>query len=456
MWHKISFRLLKQELKRGELTIMALAIILSVTAVLSLSLFSERLQSGLLERSSEFLAADRVLSSRRDIPQEWLDRAGEEGIQSAWRVIFNSMAFANDKLELVDIKAVSDGYPLRGELKVADKPFVEGQVTNTLPPAGEAWVASSLFQALSLEMGDFIEVGNSRFKVTKVVTYEPDVGFSVFTDSPNVIIRYSQLAETGLIQPGSRVRYNVLFAGTPTQLDNYENWLLPQLNDDTHSWRSIEDGDSPLARALNRAERFMMLASLLGVVLAATAVAVAAQRYCQRNYDVVAIFKTLGAGKQQIRKIFVLHLLLLTGISVGVGILLGWLIQSYVINWVAEQLGASLPSASWRPYALAIATGLISAVMFTLYPLFRLISIPPLRVLHRQMVGVQAIRWLQWILSGGTIYGLLVLYSQQWWLSTALFVGGAFAAGILLLIGRLLFGSGNGSLTSNFSMKTYF
>jgi putative ABC transport system permease protein len=442
MWHKISFRLLKQELKRGELTIMALAIILSVTAVLSLSLFSERLQSGLLERSSEFLAADRVLSSRRDIPQEWLDRADEEGIQSAWRVIFNSMAFANDKLELVDIKAVSDGYPLRGELKVADKPFVEGQVTNTLPPAGEAWVASSLFQALSLEMGDAIEVGNSRFKVTKVVTYEPDVGFSVFTDSPNVIIRYSQLAETGLIQPGSRVRYNVLFAGTPTQLDNYENWLLPQLNDDTHSWRSIEDGDSPLARALNRAERFMMLASLLGVVLAATAVAVAAQRYCQRNYDVVAIFKTLGAGKQQIRKIFVLHLLLLTGISVGVGILLGWLIQSYVINWVAEQLGASLPSASWRPYALAIATGLISAVMFTLYPLFRLISIPPLRVLHRQMVGVQAIRWLQWILSGGTIYGLLVLYSQQWWLSTALFVGGAFAAGILLLIGRLLIGAG--------------
>lgn len=438
MWHKISFRLLKQELKRGELTIMALAIILSVTAVLSLSLFSERLQSGLLERSSEFLAADRVLSSRRDIPQEWLDEAQGRDIQTAWRVVFNSMAFANDSLQLIDVKAVSDGYPLRGELRVAEQPFVEGEVARGLPEPGEAWVASSLFQALQIELGDSIEVGNSEFKVTKVVTYEPDVGFSVFTDSPNVIIRYSQLEQTGLIQPGSRVRYNVLMAGSQQALADYERWLLPRLNDDTHSWRSIEDGDSPLARSLNRAERFMMLASLLGVVLAATAVAVAAQRYCQRNYDVVAIFKTLGASRQQIRRIFILHLLLLTVLSVGIGMILGWLVQSFVIDWVAQQLDAELPGASWKPYALAAATGVISAVMFTLYPLFRLVEIPPLRVLHRQLVGAQAVRWLQWLLSGGTIYALLVLYSQQWWLSTALFAGGAFAALLLLGIGRLL------------------
>lgn len=441
MWHKISFRLLKQELKRGELTVMALAIILSVTAVLSLSLFSERLQSGLLERSSEFLAADRVLSSRRDIPTQWIEQAQQENLETAWRVVFNSMAFANERLQLIDIKAVSDGYPLRGELKIADKPYAEGEVADGLPGPGEAWVAGALFQSLQIDLGDSIEVGNSEFKVTKVVTYEPDVGFSVFTDSPNVIIRYSQLEQTGLIQPGSRVRYNVLMAGSQDALQRYEDWLLPRLNEDTHSWRSIEDGESPLARSLNRAERFMMLASLLGVVLAATAVAVAAQRYCQRNYDVVAIFKTLGASRQQIRRIFITHLLLLTAMSVAIGMLLGWIIQTVVIDWVAQQLDASLPTASVKPYLLAAATGVISAVMFTLYPLFRLVSIPPLRVLHRQLVGGQAIRWLQWLLTGGTIYGLLVLYSQQWWLSTALFAGGVFAAAVLLGIGRLLIGA---------------
>lgn len=437
MWPKISRRLLLQELKRGELTIMAAAIVLSVTAVLSLSLFSERLQEGLLSRSAEFLAADRVLSSRRQVDEQWLTAASEQNLATARRVVFNSMAFAGEKLALVDVKAVSEGYPLRGELETASEPYAQGEATQGVPPVGEAWVASALFQELELAIGDSIEVGDSEFTVTRVVTYEPDVGFSVFTDSPNVLINYSELDGTGLIQPGSRVRYNILFAGSGDDLANFEDWLLPQLNDDTHSWRSIEDGDSPLARSLQRAEQFMLLASLLGVVLAATAVAVAAQRYCQRNYDVVAIMKTLGGDKRQIQKIFTLHLLLLTTISIGVGLLLGWLIQWQVTTFVASQLDATLPSAGWRPYALAIATGLLSSVMFTLYPLLRLINIPPLRVLHRQLTGAQDIRWLHWLLCGGTVYLLLVVYSQQWLLSTALFAGGGGAAVVLLLVGRL-------------------
>ncbi|KFZ29535.1 ABC transporter permease [Pseudidiomarina atlantica] len=437
MWHKLSWRLLKHELRRGELTIMAAAIVLSVTAVLSLALFTDRLQAGLSERSAEFLAADRVLSSRREVSEDWIARAQAEGLQTAQRVVFNSMAFAGEQLALVDVKAVSDGYPLRGELRVAEQPYAQDQVAQGLPAPGEAWVAAALFQELQLEIGDTIEIGDSAFSVEKVLTYEPDVGFSVFTDSPNVLINYSELAATGLIQPGSRVRFNILYAGEPAALATYEEWLTPQLNDDTHNWRSIEDGDSPLARSLQRAERFMLLASLLGVVLAATAVAVAAQRYCQRNYDVVAIFKTLGAQRAQIQKIFILHLLLLTSFSIAVGVALGWLIQSQVVDLVARYFDVNLPAASGRGYLLAIGTGLVSAVMFTLYPLLRLVGIPPLRVLNRQLTGTDRLRWLHWVASGGTIYLLLWLYSQQWLLSTALFAGGALAAVILLLVGRL-------------------
>ncbi|RUO79547.1 ABC transporter permease [Pseudidiomarina taiwanensis] len=437
MWRRISWRLLKQELKRGELTIMAAAIVLSVTAVLSLSVFTERLQAGLTARSAEFLAADRVLSSRREVPTEWLQQAQQENLQYAHRVVFNSMAFAQDQLALIDVKAVSEGYPLRGELRIAEQPFGQDRIAEGLPGAGEAWVAAALFQELDLQLGDAIEVGNKQFTVTQVLSYEPDVGFSVFTDSPNVLIRYQELAETGLIQQGSRVRYNILYAGESDDLQRYQDWLLPQLSDATHSWRSVEDGDSPLARSLRRAERFMLLASLLGVVLAATAVAVAAQRYCQRNYDVVAIFKTLGASKPQIQAVFVTHLLLLTLFSIAVGMALGWLLQAAVIYFVAEYLGTTLPQAGWQPYVLAGGTGLVSAVMFTLYPLLRLVQIPPLRVLNRQLTGTDSLRWLHWLASGGTIFALLLLYSQQWLLSLALFVGGAIAAVVLLTVGRL-------------------
>lgn len=437
MWHKISWRLLRQELKRGELTIMAAAIVLAVTAVLSLSLFTERLQAGLVSRSAEFMAADRVLSSRQPIAEEWIAQAEQFELRTAQRVVFNSMAFAQGQLALVDIKAVSDGYPLRGELRVAQMPYgTEESAGAQLPQPGEAWAASALFQELGLQVGDTIEIGQSEFTVARVLTYEPDVGFSVFTDSPNVLIRYDELAQTGLIQPGSRVRYHVLYAGTEVQLNAYYDWLAPQLNSDIHSWRGIEDGDSPLARSLQRAERFMLLASLLGVVLAATAVAVAAQRYCQRNYDVVAIIKTLGAGRRQIQNIFVLHLLLLTLFSIAIGLGLGWFIQAQVIDWVAVQLGTSLPEASAKPYLLATSTGLISALMFTLYPLLRLIQIPPLRVLNRQLAGTARWRWLHWLLSAGAIYALLLLYSQHVLLSSALFVGGALAAVVLLIISQ--------------------
>ncbi|WP_417655928.1 ABC transporter permease [Pseudidiomarina aestuarii] len=437
MWHKISWRLLRQELKRGELTIMAAAIVLSVTAVLSLSLFTERLQAGLTARSAEFLAADRVLSSRRTIDPTWIEEAESRGLQTANRVVFNSMAFHDDALALIDVKAVSDGYPLRGELRTGEQPFGDDEPAQGLPAAGEAWVASALFQELALELGDVIDIGESSFTVTRVLTYEPDVGFSVFTDSPNVLINDSELEATGLIQQGSRVRFNVLFAGEADALNDYGEWLLPQLNEATHDWRSVEDGDSALARSLRRAERFMMLASLLGVVLAATAVAVAAQRYCQRNYDVVAIFKTLGGDKRQIQKIFILHLFLLSMFSIGVGLALGWIIQATVIGFVAEYLGQTLPAAGWQPYVLASATGFVSALMFTLYPLLRLIQIPPLRVLNRDMTGSDSLQWLHWIASGGTVYALLLIYSQQWMLSTALFVGGALAAVLLLVVGRL-------------------
>ena len=437
MWHKISWRLLRHELKRGELTIMAAAVALSVCAVLSLSIFSERLQAGLLERSAEFLAADRVLRSRDELDTSWLDRAEEEGLQWARRTSFNSMAFAANELALVDIKAVSEGYPLRGSLEVANDIGGSGEPTAELPAPGEAWVATQLFQRLDLSIGETLEIGNTEFLVTKVLTHEPDSGLNVFTDSPNVLIAYADLAGTGLIQPGSRVNFHYLFAGSPSAIASYEDWLLPQLDDVTQRWTGITDGDTPLASSLQRAEQFMLLASLLGVVLAATAVAVAAQRYCQRNYDPVAIMKTLGGSKGQIQRIFTLHLMLLTLFSIGIGLVLGYLLQSVVIYYVANHLGQSLPAAGGGPYALAIGTGFLCAVMFSLYPLLRLINVPPLRVLQRD-IGDSAIRaWLQWIIGGATIYALMVMYSGSWILSLALFAGGTVAVLVLMGISRL-------------------
>jgi len=436
-WLIISWRLLRHELRRGELTVMGLAVTLAVTAVLSLSIFSERLQGGLVARSGEFLAADRVLTSRHQINQAWLDKAQQQGLEYAQRVTFNSMIFAHEQLALADIKAVSAQYPLRGELEIAEQPFIEGVATSGLPRPGEAWVHSGLFQQLPIALGDVIEVGVAQFTVSKVLTKEPDAGFNVFNDSPTVLIQYADLAATQLIQPGSRISYHYLFAGEPAAIENFESWILPELDELTQQWRSIRDEDSPLSSALQRAERFMLLASLLGVVLAATAVAVAAQRYCQRNYDAVAIMKTLGGTRNFISRVFTAHLMLLSLFSITTGLVIGYLLQLLVVGFVSRQLGYVLPAASSAPWWLAIITGLLAALMFSLYPLLRLMRIPPLRVLRRELDGSDLSRWLHWLFSGVTIYFLMVLYSRSWLLSAALFGGGIVAMVVLLGIGRL-------------------
>ena len=174
----LAWRLFKHEARRGELTIILLAIVLSVAAVLSLSLFSERLQGALKSRSAEFTAADAQLRSDDPINEEWLARAQEEGLATAKQVATRSMVFKGDEMSLVDLRAVNDAYPLKGTVNITDQPFGEKRNTAELPQAGEAWVQSRLFQSLGLSIGDSIEIGDGTFTVTHVLVDIPDAGFS--------------------------------------------------------------------------------------------------------------------------------------------------------------------------------------------------------------------------------------------------------------------------------------
>jgi putative ABC transport system permease protein len=184
----LAWRLFRHETKRGELTIILLAIILSVASVLSLSLFSERLKYALTEKSAEFIAADRVLESNKPIDLAWIEKAKEMGLNTAHQTYARSMVFANEQMDLVDLRAADIGYPLKGTVKVADEPFVQGVAIDRLPASGEAWIESQLFQTLAIKMGANIEVGDKLFKVTKVLTEVPDAGFSVFGGDPKVLI----------------------------------------------------------------------------------------------------------------------------------------------------------------------------------------------------------------------------------------------------------------------------
>lgn len=431
---QLAWRLFRHEARRGELTIILFAIVLSVAAVLSLSLFSERLQSALTESVGEFIAADRVLDSRKPVDQIWLDKANEFELSTAHQVYTRSMAFANEQMNLVDLRAATGGYPLKGDLKVADVPFGVGIVTDELPGAGEAWVESLLFQALSLSLGSEIEIGDSNFTVTKVLSEVPDSGFSVFGGDPKVLIRNQDLAATNLTGPGSRVTYSYFFTGDSSDLEDFYDWLEPQLDTEIQRWMSVEDDESAIGRSVGRAEQYFLLASLLAIVLAAVSIAVAAQRYSQRHYDPVAIMKTLGASKKMVQKVYLLQISFITVVGIIIGTLAGLAIQQVVVSAIADKVDISLNIWHWRPLIIAVFTGIVCSVLFSLYPLLKLFSVPPLRVLRRDLGAGMSSRIIQFLAAGSAILLLMWAYSQNIKISLILFVSGIVLVAALLVI----------------------
>jgi putative ABC transport system permease protein len=434
MMMNLAWRLFRHEAKRGELTIILFAIILSVAAVLSLSLFSERLQGALVERSAQFLAADSQLRSRKPIEPTWLAQASQQNIATAEQISTRSMAFGEEEMSLVDLRAVNETYPLKGAITVADTPFGSETTTKDVPMSGTAWIDSRLFQLLKLQLNDQIHVGDASFVVTRVLSEIPDAGFSVFNTEPIVLINMADIGATHITGPGSRVTYKAYFSASDDVLGAYYDWLRPQLDDDLHTWQSVGDDDSPIGRSVARAERYFLLASLLAIVLAAVSIAVAAQRYSQRHFDPVAIMKTLGASKAMIRKVYVFQILFITVLGIFIGMIVGLLIQQMVVMGLADKVDVSLAVWHWRPVFIAIFTGAVCAILFSLYPLLRLFSVPPLRVLRRDMDASVSSKTLQFGAAGGAIFLLMLAYSQDVRISLILFVSGIVLVASLLLV----------------------
>ncbi|MGX7653170.1 ABC transporter permease [Shewanella putrefaciens] len=419
----LAWRLFKRELQQGQLLLIILAITLAVLSVSGLARVSERLQVAINGEASAFIAADRIIDSPVIIDPTILAKAEELGLKHVTNMQFNSMVYSGDKFQLVTVRAVEVGYPLKGEIELTT-----GK-TKALPKADEIWFETRLGGLLGYPKS--IELGNSEFVLSNEISRLPDAGFNPFASSPIVLMRMEDVAKTGVIQPGSRVTYLYQFAGDEAALIAFEQSAKPLLNS-TQRWVDVQSGDSPIAGAVKRAERFLLLASLMGIALACAAIGIAAQRYCQRHYDVVAMLKTFGASAKQIRLLFGMHLLLVTLLGIGLGLIGGGLLDFGISYLLPPEIAAYSPPLT-RPLLLGISTGLISAFMFSAYPLMRLLAIPPLRVLQRQLEGLQLGMWLHLLLSLGAMALLGYLYSQSWALTLTV-VAAVLLLGVLLSV----------------------
>ena len=444
-WLKIAWRLFVRELGRGELTIIALSIILAVSSVMALSSVTDRVEKAIMSKSAAFLGADRDLISAHPIGQEYLDKAKEMNIATDEHIYFSSMAFAGDEMNIAVIKAVSPTYPLRGTLFISYDPGGSTKFESNGPPRGEAWLSQRLFYALKLDESklapgsehQYVEVGELQLKVTAMIDTEPDAPFEVFGSGTRVIMNIEDVPATNVIQPGSRLTYAHLYAGKEQDLEAFEQWIKPILKDNQR-FRGVKEGASGITASLERAESFLMLAGVLGVLLAATAVAVATRLYSQRHLDSIAIFKTLGASLAQVKVVYLFQLVLIATFSVIVGIMVGSIMQMVAVEAMANYLPDELPPVGFKPVVMAIVTGFMCALMFSVPSLLRLFNVPPLRVLRRNLGDEIATSMMARLLMGITTILLVLIYSQNLQLTGIILVAGLTLTALILFVANLM------------------
>ena len=443
-----AFNMLLRTWRGGQLSLIVWSLVLAVAVVTSVSILAERIERALTAESSSFLAADLVVRSSRAIDQDWIQQAEQAQVQSARVLTFASMVYDEANMHLASIKAVETGYPLKGVLRRTTTPFTSDksliEEVDFGPAPGEAWVDARLLPLLDIELGDRIELGEIRLKVTQAVVEEPDSGGTYGAIGARVLMNYSDLDAAGVIVPGSRVTYRYLMAEGASGAKgfaDYSQWIETQL--DVHD-RLItpDEAEASVADAMDEGRRFLLLAGSVGVVLAGIALALASHHFAAGQTQQVALLKSWGIPASRVRSLYLQQSLWLGIGGSLLGLAVGFGFSEMLLYAVREWLPISLPMAGLRPWITGMATGLLCLAGFTLPALWHLPTQSPLAVL-RQDVQVKPVSSLvRGLLGVAAVASLLLWYSNNLYLSLAILAGFAITALATIVIGLALLRSG--------------
>ncbi|OUR66659.1 ABC transporter permease [Marinomonas sp. 42_23_T18] len=434
---KLALKILLRELRNGDILTLALAMVLSVATVTGISLFIDRLQSSFELQSATLLAADRVVRSPNELPMEWQLKAQSSGLSVANRAWFSTMVFTEAGLQLSQVSAVTEAYPLRGEYLIDKALFGVGYATPNSPAQGEVWVSSRLASLLEVDIGDDIQIGEADFSVTAYLVRDPGSSASAFAIAPRAVINWKDLDKTQVIQPGSRVRYALLMAGNSELLDDMEQWVKPKLNDN-QEWRSPRAGGRGIGATIDRAESFLLLAGTLAVVMAGVAMALASNRYVKRHLAQVAVMKTLGATPKKIASILIWQLACIFVFGSLLGLMLGWSVQAFIAYSLETLLSTALPEPGLDKIWLGIITGLTSLIAFCLPLMVRLLGVSPLSVLQ-PMGRIEGKTALLYAFGFIGMYSLMVIYTQGFLLPSLMVLSVLLVSVLVASIGFVLF-----------------
>ncbi len=427
---RLSFRLLLRDLRSGELALLLVATFIAVSAMTTVGFFSERVEHALEGQAGRLLGADLVLDSDHPPDPAFRAEAAKKGLSVTDSVKFPSMVSAAQGSVLAEIKAVDQGYPLRGK-------FVLSDASKGIPPRGTVWVDRKLQVRLGIEPGSQIEIGDAEFRVAGIILEEPEAAFTFMSLGPGLVMNISDLPSTGLVREGSRVHYLLYFAGNPSKIEAYRRWARFGVGRGQRI-ADAREGSPQLKDMLDNSKVFLRMTALFSVVLSAVAVSLVVRRFFDRHLDGCAVMRVMGATSLRLFRIFLYEFSML-GMAAGIlGALAGFLAQKWLASLLSGVIPYDLPAPSIFPALAGVASGLLLLLGFAL-PIVRALSkVPALRVIRREMI----------LPKGGYAFGLIALLFLFLWqadsvkLGLVVFGGFCFmllfsASAVRFLLGRL-------------------
>lgn len=403
---RLAWRFLRRDLRAGEVRVLLAALALAVMAVTAVSFVTERAERALALEANRLLGGDVVLRADEAIGEAPRQLARDLGLRQTETWSFRSMLRAGEGLSLSEVRALGEGFPLRGRYRIDDGTGEHDNVE--LPAPGTVWLTRAGAQVLDVAVGDIVRLGRSELRVAALVAQEPDAAMDYFNVAPRVFVRLDEIEATGLVQEGSRITHRFIVAADDGAAQRFVDAMQSRL-ERGQRLETVADARPEVRRALDRADQFLGLASLVAVILAAIAVAMAARRHSARHLDGCAVLRCVGASQRLISTIHIGELLLLGLIGCGVGVLAGWAVQSLLSGWLAEVMNIAVPPAGWLPVIQGFAVGFVVLLAFAVPPVIALRRVPALRVLRRDIGAVEpgAI--------AVTLAGLAGIAALLWW-----------------------------------------
>jgi len=427
---RLAWRQLRRDIASGDVRILLAALVLAVMAVSSVGFVTDRAERALAMEANRLLGGDAVLRADEAITGKLRDAASAPGLKQTETLNFPSMIRAGESLRLGDLKALGKGFPLRGNFRLLDPATGQERIADDIPAPGTVWLSRAGADALGAGIGDRIGIGSSELRLAALVVQEPDAALDYFNTSPRVFLNLADVAATGLVQEGSRITYRLVVAGDATAVEAFNAVARNNLG----RGQRLETAASArpeIRRALERADRFLGLAALVSVVLAAVAVAMAARRHSARHLSGSAVMRCLGASQNTLVGIHAGELLMLGLLGCGAGVALAFGLQWLVADWLTGALKLSIPGAGWKPVLEGFGVGLTVLLAFGVPPVLALRRVSALRVLRRDLDPTEPSAWLV-ALAGFSGLALLL-----WWKAGSAELGTAMLLGIVATLAVL-------------------